>query len=325
MTLKRIGALLVAVALVVGAILIRKAIGDDSSDSQQSDGGSSNGAYSLICSTEFTDICGQLPDSYAVTVEPAGVTLDRLATAQSSELPDAWLTLDPFPAMLDEIRSRASNLPPSVKTTAPVATTEQVFALPADRAAAFQRECDTDPVGRCVGDLAGRKWSDLGATDVDGRVKPAINDPDNEAFGLLTFANAVAGYHDRTSIDSTAWSGDSAFTSWLRNFVNNVGIIAGSTLNTMLVRESSVDVAATSTAEISTTPRASEDGVTTLPASPGFGTNATLATFGEDRDEVAEILTTLLVGQGWERPAADEAPLPASTFIALRQLWKDTT
>ena len=105
MTLKRLAALLGAVALVVGAILLRNALDDNSNSS--SAGPAEPGSYSLVCSTEFADVCTGLPDTYAVTIEAAGVTLDRLASVEPAALPDAWLTLYPFPAMLDETRVRS--------------------------------------------------------------------------------------------------------------------------------------------------------------------------------------------------------------------------
>lgn len=316
MIAKRVGAIVLAAGLVVGAVFLRRAIDDNSSG--DGNGSSSNGAYQLICSTEFTEVCSRLPDSYAVTIEPAGVTLDRLAKSEAADLPDAWLTLDPFPGMLDETRTRASNLSAAVKSTTVLATTDQLYAIPSDRSSAFESACDTAPVAKCVGEFAGQQWQDLGPTNVSGKVQPGIADPSNDAFGLLTFANGVAGFYGDTEIDSNAWSNDAEFDAWMRNYVSNVSIVTGSALNEMLVRPSSVNVAATSTAEISGTPRV--DTLTTLPVSPDFGTHAVIAVIGRDRRDIAEQLETSLVDRGWD-PPSDVAGLPASTFIALRQLW----
>ena len=112
----------------------------------------------------------------------------------------------------------------------------------------------------------------------------------------------------------------------MRNYTANVGITAaGSPLTVMLVRASSVDVASTTRAEVSTTPRASGPEVGTLAVTPAFGTHAVLASMGGAAGGLPARLTADLVAQGWSAPAADEVALPASTFIALRQLWKDRT
>src|SRR4051812_20961854 len=133
MTLKRLAALLGAVALVVAAVLIRNAL-DDNSSASANDRPAQPGSYTLVCSTEFADVCAGLPDTYAVTVEAAGVTLDRLASAEPADLPDGWLTLDPFPAMLDETRVRGDALQPAVESTDVLAMADQVYSLPKARA-----------------------------------------------------------------------------------------------------------------------------------------------------------------------------------------------
>lgn len=324
MTLKRVAAVLAAVALVVGAILLRNGLDDSSAASD--DEPAQPGSYSVVCSTEFAEVCQDLPDTYAVAVEAAGVTLDRLSAVESADLPDAWLTLDPFPAMLDETRERSHSLPAAVAASDVLAMTDQTYSLPAPRAELFAQSCGTEPVAKCVGDKAGVKWTDLGATDIATEVNPGIADPSGEALGLLTFANGVAGYFGTTDLQSNLWQGNAGFSDWMRNFVKNVTVlVSGSPLNVMLVRPSLVDVAATTSAQVASNEQASSESVGTLSVAPAFRVRAVLATLGNRSNALPRDLSEALAAHGWTAPAADEPALPQSTFIALRQLWKETT
>ena len=290
--------------------------------------GPESGTLQVTCSTEFATICEGLGADYDVTVESAGTTLDRLATATDDELPDAWLTLDPFPGMLDEIRVRANSLPASVSANTAVAVTDPVLSLPADRQPVFSVACGANPPGRCVGDFAGSPWADLagaGGPTIPGRVKPAISDPAVEAIGLVSLANLVAGYFESTTFDANSSSDDLSFSGWLRNITNNVVVIDDSStpLATMLVRVSSADIASTTTAEIATTPRATATDFPTVALSPAFPVTAVLATMGDESAALTSSLGDALIAAGWTAPAADAEPLPASTFNALRKVWKD--
>ena len=57
-------------------------------------------ASELVCLTELEDVCAELVATHSdldVTVEDAGITLDRLAARRSAS--PLWLTFEPFPAM----------------------------------------------------------------------------------------------------------------------------------------------------------------------------------------------------------------------------------
>ncbi|MBA3653843.1 MAG: hypothetical protein H0W70_06570, partial [Actinobacteria bacterium] len=65
----RIAALVAAVALIAGALVLRS----------RWDENQRRGTYRLTCATELADACRTLdPTAFAVTVEPAGTTTDRL-------------------------------------------------------------------------------------------------------------------------------------------------------------------------------------------------------------------------------------------------------
>ena len=104
MTAKRVAAVAIAAVLIVAALLIRNGLDDSSSNATDGTDAPSRGKITVICSTEFEAVCNGLDaKKYNQTTESAGDTLDRLAR-DGAQLPDAWITLDPFPAMIDVVR-----------------------------------------------------------------------------------------------------------------------------------------------------------------------------------------------------------------------------
>ena len=64
-----------------------------------------------MCATELRVACDAIDGDVSVVVEPAGVTLDRLAALADDAESPVWLTLQPFPAMLDDLRSASGSTP----------------------------------------------------------------------------------------------------------------------------------------------------------------------------------------------------------------------
>jgi hypothetical protein len=331
---KRIAALVAAAGLIVGAILLRHSLDNTSSTNTASPNTTSPAAsvHSVICSTEFADVCQQLGNSYRVTVEPAGTTLDRLANAAVADLPDAWLTLDPYPAMLDDTRSR-SGLTAAIRDSIVVGVTDPSLAMVPDRATSFQAACGTSPAWRCIGDFAGTAWSDHQGQTGWGTIKPALNDPATQASGLLQFANAVAGYFNSINFDRGTWESDARFSSWLRNLGANTLVTATGTtpLSTLLVRQSALNIASTSQAEVAQIPPSGGTKTTEVVVAPTIEFSATLAHFTNAENKLIDGKLSTTIGSllqahyGWRVPPGTKLLLPAGTFIALRQLWKDAT
>ena len=124
MTAKRIAAIAIAAVLIVAALLIRNGLDDDSSSASTGTDKPSGGKITVICSTEFETVCKGLPSKYVVSIESAGVTLDKLAKPDAA-LPGAWITLDPFPGMIDVLRDAT----PTNPAVSAVATDAPMFAV----------------------------------------------------------------------------------------------------------------------------------------------------------------------------------------------------
>lgn len=332
MTGKRLAAFVVTILMIGGAIFVRSRI--DNNASSATDGPSassavvSKGVLSVVCSTEFAAACQDLDAVYGtrvqITIEPAGNTLDRLVATQTKDLPELWITLAPFPAMLDESRERRGD----VVSTEPVTQTAPRVILQVDRASALQAECLDRPLWKCIGDFAGTSWADHQGQASWGTVRPGFADPGTEALGLITLANIVSGYFNDVSFSRSTWEADDGFLRWLGRISSKSNITSGSAFATMATRPSALSIAATDSAEISITPRASDAQYTTLSPSPTIVLQAQIASFtAGDADLRAQVLVSLqnsLTGTyGWETAASSGQSPSAGTFVALRQLWKE--
>lgn len=320
MTIKRVLAFLGAAALIIGALLIRNGLDDHSSSSSDGTDAPSGGSTIVVCSTQLAAVCNKLPKSYSVTVESAGDTLDRLSK-NGAQPPDAWITLDPFPGMLDTLRTY-SNLPALAPEVAAIATDAPVLAVPTARNDAVAAGCAGQAAWKCLGGAAGKPWTSLSPDAAGGDVLVGITDPGSEDLGLVTFANAVAGYFGVVQADNSSFQ-DPGFTSWLRNFSNNVDVVStGSTpLGTLLIRKTEVNVAASTDSEVGGNQRRSE--VATVAASPAVSPTVVVAGFTARGKAVATKAPPLFLAVGWTSPASPQPQLPAGTFVALRALWKE--
>jgi hypothetical protein len=312
MIARRLATVAVAAAMIVGAFLIRRNVieGDDG------DGDPApppvEEASELVCLTELEDVCAELaatrPD-LDVTVEDAGITLDRLAEGDPVPL---WLTFEPFPAMAGTLL--AGDV---------LAASELAIGTSSDRQTVLDARCGTEPLWRCIGDLAGEEWG-----DVPGRVEPSVGDAGNSAAALASFAAAVAGYFGTVELNSNVWASDLQFLPWVQGLVREVplgNLTSGTPAATMIVRDSAVNVAATNDAEIALLAAPPEDLTPSYPE-PSMWLQAVLAApEGADvPDDLAQDAADALLAAGWDPAAAATTPLPsATTMIALRQLWED--
>jgi hypothetical protein len=323
-------AVAVAIVLVVGAFFVRRDVieGDDDN------GNGTDPSEEIVCITELADVC----ETYAVgdaslqvTIEDAGVTLDRLATLGDDEAAPLWLTVEPYPAMVDSIRTGA-RAEPLAFTTTTLGASQLGVALPPDgRLDVLVAACGTEPLWRCIGEDAGAPWTEIGGEERWGTIRPAFGDVTDSALGLASFASSVAGYFGDTDISRSRWEADSAqFTPWVRGLASTasgVSLSGGSALGTMATRPSALDIAATAGYELAALDASSERFASNYPA-PEMWLQAVLAVPGGAAapGDLVSDLTEQLLGAGWDDAATAATPLPsASTMLALRAYWQDAT
>ena len=322
MTVKRLLAFLGAVALIVGAVFLRDALDNRSSDATDTTNKPAGRTVTVVCSTEFRAFCDQLDTKkFIVTVEPAGATLDRLS-ASGAVAPDAWITLDPFPGMTDVLRD-VDTLAPLSPDVVAVAADVPELAVTATRSDTLALGCSGRSVWNCIGGAAGLQWSTLSADATSGPVLPGITDPATEAFGLVSFANAVGGYFSNPALDTSSWT-DAGFRAWMRTVSAGVRVtVPGTTpLDTMLVRKTEVNIAATTKTQTDASTRSNE--FTVVPLDPAIPVVAVVATFADGGNDVVGPITSLLRAGGWSAASDPKPQLPAGTFVALRRLWEES-
>lgn len=331
MTAKRIGAALVAVALIVVALVVRRVVIDDddasAGPSTVSTTAPPTAATELVCATELAAACRAVQDEFpqlVVRVQPAGTTLDGLVTFQDAA--PLWATLQPFPAMVDALRTGARRAPFGGAVD-PVGSSRLAIATPPGRAEAMTASCGTEPLWRCIGYAAGNPWTDVDGEAAWGRVRPSLGAVDRQAVALGSFAAAVGGYFGRPDIRSSDWQNDPAFTPWFRQLSGAVDVSAlsgGTPLATMVNRPSALDIAATTDAEVAAL---GGDRFAVNYPEPSMWVEAVLAV--PDGTAVpaglVPALATAASAAGWDAPGAATQPLPgATTMLALRALWQET-
>jgi hypothetical protein len=309
---RRLATVVVAVALVVGAFLIRRNVIEGGDDD---DGGATTDepqrATELVCLTELEDICAALgagDPELAITVELARETLDRVAAGEAVPL---WLTVEPFPAMAGPLAAGEV-----------LAASQLVVGTKAPRQAELSARCGDEALWRCVGDLTGEPWTE----PPPGQVEPSVGDAARTASGLASFASAVAGYFGTDQFTATELA-DPSFLAWVRPFVAAVPVTeltAGTPVATMLTRPA-VNVAATSDAEIAGLGEPGTEVERSYPE-PSMWLQAVVAApagAGVPEDLASDAAAALLAA-GWERPDPTQTPLPsATTMLALRGLWEE--
>ncbi|MET0458860.1 MAG: hypothetical protein ABW195_06415 [Ilumatobacteraceae bacterium] len=337
MTARRIVAVIAAIVLIGGALLLRNAIDDDDAEADGPTGSTVAGtspdvgtdAATVICSTELEAACTAIRDAHPeldVEVEPAGETLDRLAALADGTEPPVWLTVAPFPEMVDSLRT-AAGLEPLAGTGDPLAATPLVVATPTGgRAEVLAAGCAETPLWRCIGANASAPWTDLGGEAAWGKLRPSLGLVDTDATALGSFADAVAGYLGAPTF-STPSASDPAFLAWLRQLagaVSPAALSAGTPLDTMATRPA-VDIAATSeAARIGL--GATADRFDPSYPEPSMWLEAVLAVPDGITvpDDIAGLAAAALADAGWAGAATAAQSLPAaSTMLALRALWQE--
>ena len=247
--MRRLLAVVGAVAMIGAAVLVRDGVLDGAgSGGGGGSGAGGDGPTRLICATELADACQALADEdgdVTFDVQPAGDTAELLTEAAFDPADadfDAWLTLQPWPALVELRRELAQRGPALGETSDVLATSPLDVIGPTERLDTLVGTvCDAEPetpVWRCFGDNAGADWDDVGGESGWGRVEVGFADPTESATGLLILGQASAEYFGALGGESFARNDfDAAFSSWLRAIADsspNLPSTAGTPLSQLL-------------------------------------------------------------------------------------------
>jgi hypothetical protein len=214
----RLLAVVIAVAMIIGAFAIRDLVLDDDDDGRAGNGGGSNGLR-VACIDELADVCADLDAD--VTVEAAGVTAaDLIDPAEPAEV-DAWITVAPWAQIVRDRRTEAGDEPLLDPDVGPLARTPIVFVARRERADVLARACGGQVSWTCLGERAGTPWADFGGDETWGGVRPAHAEAENSAVGLLAVGQAVGHFvaTDQIPPDRVTpadWEANDAFPGWFQ-------------------------------------------------------------------------------------------------------------
>lgn len=317
----RILALLAAVGMVVGALAVRNRMDDDEVTRSTE--------LRLTCTPELEEACRSLAGTddatIVLTIEEAGVTVDRLRAGTGADL-DGWLTPGPFPQMVQELRRLGGLSETIADVSAPIARSR--IGLAAYQERAKRLACRGGVSWRCLGDVAGQPWSSVGGQPEWGPVKTAFPDPTRTATGLLALGAATAGFFGRADISSIDLDDNDEFGVWLDRLRRaDQPVDLGRMLS---IGPAAVDLLAgleqAMAPAVAASARRSE--ATVIYPSPVANADVVIGTPDTDRGRrLAELvaagpLRDDLVEQGWKRPAGGATGLPSPGLLSvLRDRW----
>jgi hypothetical protein len=322
--MRRVLAVLGAVLMVAMALLVRSIVDGGDDGGQASGGGGSGDRPTLLCAEELADVCETLErDGVAdVIVEPGGETVDRLGTVDADLEADGWLTLDPFPQLVDERREFATG---SALFGDPLSTDRSsglALVAFADRAAALEADCP-EVDWACLGDAAGEPWADHGGESSWGVVKPGYDAPDTSATGLLVLAQAMAAH-----LGDPGFAGQDIDERWLGDLEDAVPTRTAGTALLKLVQQGRAAFGAVGALGIdaeAVADTAQGEDLTIFYPAPMFRAKVVLAPGrGVDLGDLVDddALDAALADAGWEADEVGE-PLPSAGVLdALRSAWE---
>lgn len=190
--MKRLGALVAAVLLVVVALWVRGRLGGDG---VRLGGGAPSGT--ILCATEVARACEALRGEYpgvATRIEAAGATAQAVGggTKGAADF-DVWLVAQPYADVATELLQAATGASPLGAASKPIAHSRLAFFVHESRAAAFRAHCGATPGWRCLlSGVSAPSWESIGGGATWGKVKPYLADP-LEGSGLLALGGAAVG------------------------------------------------------------------------------------------------------------------------------------
>jgi hypothetical protein len=333
--MKRVLAVLAAVAMIGGAWWIRQAVIDGD------DGGGTGDRVRLRCGSDLRAVCDRMAAedaSIVISVEDEATTADQLSGPSGEVNFDAWLAAGPWSAIVADDRAQAGLDDDVLGTPSEVLGRSPVTLVgPADRMAALAEHCGGAVTWACIGDVSGQQWVSIGGQGAWGTVRSGLAPPDTGA-GLVALSQSVSSH-----VGSPTWDRLDLEESspWLGQLVG-AAVIDRDPLSVLLTRPGTMSVVGP--LEQQSGPElagaADRDRFALLYPEPMVTADVTLtAPAGQDLDEVldrigSDRLSAALSAEGWRvpgRPPADGIGGPqlpagpnlpsAGALQALRDEW----
>lgn len=332
--MKRVGALVAAILLVVVALWVRGRIGGG--DGIKLGGGATTGK--VICATELARACEAIDTAepgIEIVIEPAGVTAQALADGTATDF-DVWLVAQPYAAFATELMKASTGRTPIGAASPPVAHSRLGFYVHTSRAETLKNHCGGAVGWGCLLDAVSKgSWQAIGGDATWGPLKPHLAEP-SEVTGLLALGGAAAAVIE-PPVDSGAIQDSVNFAGALSSLKRARTLQqrpSAAALTQMLATGASVtDVVVALGAERDRFPAAAASKATLLYPAPVV--SAEVVAVPRRGSEQAADLVDLLTGDtgrdaltetGWEPGAAPTAqrnsPSPGA-HVVLRNVWEE--
>lgn len=291
--MSRLVALLVAIGLIVGAVAVRNLIEEDErvDDGRQA-------VLRITCASEVAPACEGLGLRYETTTEDAAATADRL-TADPDPDVDLWIVPQPWPAIVDDVRTRAG-FDALFQESVVVARSALVAVA-------------VDTVGDC-------DWACIGSAEHRVGSRALDSGP-----GLLQVGAAAAGYFGRSDFATNDF--DPGFDAWLARLASSI-VPAEAPVTRLLQSQAFFEIALSHEAEAETAlasaAAARKEGLRLLYPAPVAHLEVAVAATGDllvDRaEDLPDVAGSALVTAGWRPPADEPNGLPRpGVLVALRE------
>ncbi len=304
--MKRVGALLGAMAMVVAALAVRGTFSGEDDDAGGGPGAGDSG--SLVCPDEFRAVCG---DVDGAVVERAGTTADRLIEGDGDAAALQWIVPSAWAELVVAERDRLGRTAIFEIDDDPVASSPVVLAVWEDRASQLRATCDAVD-WRCLAEKAG---TPLEAGDQVRTGMPPIDSATGlvvagaQAVSLLGTAdfaaNDFAGDFDSLAARLSAGQRDrplDAMRSRGPGQLTAAGVVAADATN--------LDSTLGTITTLDGRPLAVRVDVVILSRGGGID------------DELRAELRRRFEAAGWAEPASGPTGLPAGGVLAaIRTLW----
>jgi hypothetical protein len=325
---KRLGALVAAIAMVALAWAVRDLVIDDATSGDGN--GDAPETVRLLCATELEPVCGQSGGpGVTVELEDPGATADRLAELPAGDDPgfDAWLVDGPWAAMVADDRQFGGQDgtvlgEPSVV----LARSPAVLVVQDGRRAELEQACGGAIGWRCVGEQA--------ATLRIGLTAPDRGD------GLVPLAEATAGFFGATDYSTVDFE-EPGFRSWFDSITRlsrsgSVRLGDRSALAAAVSQAGTFNVVGALESQTATLLRGRDGWSTLYPEPMSIAEVQLVPRAGLDAEDVLDrldraALSEALFAQGWRTADGqldpvvaipDSAGLPSAGVLnALRDLW----
>ncbi|MEO5839620.1 MAG: hypothetical protein ABIQ73_30590 [Acidimicrobiales bacterium] len=184
--MRRALALIVAIGMVVGAVVVRRAIDDDPNTSVNTTAQDSSSATGkVLCASDLGDVCASVRDAF---VEDPAVTVERLAKGEPLGA-DVWIVAAAWPQIALERAGRLGN-PASVTVPAtPIARTPLAFFLRTASADSVRNQCGTTLDWKCL-------------LKNSASVRFDFEDPSTSITGLLAVIQQATAFYGSSDFGS---------------------------------------------------------------------------------------------------------------------------